>query len=89
MKGVAEYPQNRVNLDTVALLVILHLLGNLAVIPLHQSTGVSEPFSVWIIWTLVSVPFIWLAMQLSTRVGLGTPIIEGVLPKEGPTETGR
>jgi membrane protease YdiL (CAAX protease family) len=69
--------------QVVLLLVFLQFFSNLAAIPLHyNSIGIYESVSSWMLWTLVSVPVIWLAMYIATKIGLGAPILEGYLAKD-------
>lgn len=68
---------------TVAILVGLYFLGNLAGIPLLIRTGVPiEPFWFWGVATLISAVFISFSLWMATRSGLGAPILEGYLSKE-------
>ena len=67
---------------TVAILVGLYFLGNLAGIPLLIRTGVPiEPFWFWGVATLISAVFISFSLWMATRSGLGAPIVEGYLSK--------
>ena len=65
---------------TVAILVGLYFLGNLAGVPLLVRTGVPiEPFWFWGVATLISAVFISLSLWMATRSGLGVLVLEGYL----------
>jgi membrane protease YdiL (CAAX protease family) len=84
LRGEVELPMNReTRWRTVFTLVLMQFLGNLAAIPLNYSSvnGFTEPLTDWVLWTLISIPVIWVAVSISAKVGLGTPLIEGYVPK--------
>lgn len=67
----------------VWILSALYLLGNLASIPLIQATqpsGVGGPLE-WAVWTIANFAIVALALYLAGRIGLGSPLFEGLLAK--------
>lgn len=62
------------------ILVSLQLAGNLASIPLLRfSAQQVESLNDWIFWTTLSVPVIGIGIKLGGQIGLGTPLLEGLL----------
>ena len=64
----------------LVILGALQFIGNLAALPLLRQTNAPvEPVSAWILWTAVSLPIIAIGLYLGGRVGLGAPLVEGLL----------
>jgi hypothetical protein len=64
-------------------LVVLLFLANLAAIPLLRATNAPiEPAWYWGVYTAVTAVLISLGLYLGSRIGLGAPLIEGLLGRD-------
>lgn len=65
------------------ILVVLLILANLAAIPLLRATNAPiEPVWQWGVYTAVTAVLIGLGLYLGSRIGLGAPLIEGLLGRD-------
>jgi hypothetical protein len=67
----------------LGILVLLLFLANLAGIPLLRATNAPiEPVWQWGVYTVITAVLIGLGLYLGSRIGLGAPLIEGLLHRD-------